>query len=126
MRPAFRMRNATAGPAWPFHACRRRTVGGGPKTTGADEILWSGVLGGRPVHFTTVPRLVNALESFLTPSNMRLRDSHVGRSGHFIDLCVSVPVTDAELRTLERLAQSVDDRPVRARRQGEALQRPAP
>jgi hypothetical protein len=46
----------------------------------------------------------------------RLRDSHVGRSGHWVDIQVRGIYSDADLALIEWLAQAVDRRPVIVRR----------
>lgn len=51
-------------------------------------------------------------ESYYTSSSHRLRDSHVGRSGHWIDLEVRGDCSDAELDLIRHLAQEADTRPV--------------
>ncbi|GGE01804.1 hypothetical protein GCM10011390_20810 [Aureimonas endophytica] len=62
-----------------------------------------------------IGRLKEPNESFYTSSNHRLRDSHVGRSGHWVDIEVFGKANDEELATIERLAQLADTRPVRVR-----------
>lgn len=103
--------------SWPFDEAGRRKVNGGPKATAADEITWVGIWRGRRWRLVSRPRLIQPLESFVTSSGHRLRDSHVGRSGHWIDLVVHEPlaVAEAELAELERMAGSVDPRPAQAR-----------
>lgn len=95
-----------------FRQIGRRKVGGGPKTTPADEFLFCGNLGSGILFLRTRVRLNDPHESFYTSSNHRLRDSHVGRSGHWIDLEVRGDCTDAELELIRRLAQQADTRPV--------------
>lgn len=116
---------ATGAPAtWPLAIVARRKVGRGYKTTAADEITWAGTFRGAAIHAVTRVRCIDPLEGFMTNSGMRLRDSFVGRGGHFVDLCVHTPIADEDLRELEALARLVDARPVVARRRGEALRRP--
>lgn len=61
-------------------------------------------------------RLNDPHESFYTSSSHRLRDSHVGRAGHWIDLEVRGNCSDVELELIRRLAQDADTRPVMVRR----------
>ncbi|NGM37986.1 MULTISPECIES: hypothetical protein [Methylobacterium] len=99
-----------------FRQIGKRAVGGGPKTTPADELIFCGNLGAGILFLTSRVRLVEPNESFYTSSNHRLRDSHVGRSGHWIDIEVRGPCSDADLALIERLAQAADTRPVAVRR----------
>jgi len=95
-----------------FRQIGRRQIGGGPKTTPADELLFCGNLGSGIIFLTTRVRLIDPNESFYTSSNHRLRDSHVGRAGHWIDIEVRGECSDAEFALIERLAQAADTRPV--------------
>lgn len=99
-----------------FRQIGRKQVGGGPKTTPADELLFCGNLGSGILFLRSRVRLIEPNESFYTPSNMRLRDSHVGRSGHWIDIEVCGACSDAELALIDRLAREADTRPVAVRR----------
>ena len=120
---------ATTASAWPFREVSRRKVGGGSKTTPADEITWTGMFGGTPITFTTRPRLLTANASFLVSSNARLRTSILKRDeGHFIDLCVRGRVlSDAERVELAALAQAQDaKRPVRVRHADEPVRGEVP
>jgi hypothetical protein len=99
-----------------FRIIRRRTVGGGPKSTGADEITWTGDLGSDPLILISRVRLNNPLEHFLTCASHRLRDSHVGRDGYWIDIRVSGRCSDADLIRIQQLAQEGETRLVVARR----------
>lgn len=99
-----------------FRQIGRRKVGGGPKTTPADEFLFCGNLGSGILFLRTRVRPNNPHESFYTSSNHRLRDSHVGRAGHWVDLEVRGECSDAELELIRRLAQTADTRPVIVRR----------
>ncbi|GAA4134685.1 hypothetical protein GCM10023067_59970 [Aminobacter aganoensis] len=99
-----------------FRQIGQRKVGGGPKTTSADEFLFCGNLGSGILFLRTRVRLNDPHESFYTSSNHRLRDSHVGRSGHWIDLEVRGDCTDDELELIRCLAQEADTRPVVVRR----------
>ncbi|MET0528613.1 MAG: hypothetical protein ABW003_09755 [Microvirga sp.] len=99
-----------------FRQIGQRKIGGGPKTPPADELLFCGNLGSGLVFLTTRVRLVEPNESFYTSSNHRLRDSHVGRSGHWIDIEVRGSCSDADLARIEQLAQAADTRPVSVRR----------
>jgi hypothetical protein len=99
-----------------FHQIGGRKVGGGPKTTAADEFLWCGNLGRGLVYLRTRVRLIDPNESFCTSSNHRLRDSHVGRAGHWIEIEVMGDCSDEDLALITRLAQASDARPVEIRR----------
>ena len=112
----------TPNPANFDHAFRQIgscKVGGGPKTTEADEFTFVGNIGSGLVFLTSRVRLIEPHESFYTPSNMRLRDSHVGRAGHWIDIQVRGICSDADLAFIGRLAQAADERPVVVRRPGQ-------
>ena len=112
-------RPASANPASFAEAFRqigRRQVGGGPKTTPADELLFCGNLGSGIIFLTWRVRLIEPNESFYTSSSHRLRDSHVGRAGHWVEIEVRGECTDADLALIERLAQAADTRPVAVRR----------
>ncbi len=104
---------ATFGEA--FRQIGQRTVCGGPKTTGADERLFCGNLGSGILFLTSRVRLCEPNESFYTSSNHRLRDSHVGRSGHWVDIEVRGTCPDEDLALIRRLAQGEDTRPVMVR-----------
>jgi hypothetical protein len=95
-----------------FRQIGRREVGGGPKTTPADELLFCGNLGSGIIFLTSRVRLIDPNESFYTSSNHRLRDSHVGRAGHWVDIAVRGECSDVDVATIERLAQAADTRPV--------------
>lgn len=99
-----------------FRRIGQRKVRGGPKSTGADEFIFVGNLGRGILFLISRVRLIEPYESFYTSSNHRLRDSHVGRSGHWVDIQVHGICSDAELALIERLAQAVDERPVVVRR----------
>lgn len=101
-----------------FRQIGRSQVGGGPKTTPADELLFCGNLGSGTLFLTSLVRLIEPNESFYTPSNMRLRDSFVGRSGHWVDIEVRGECSDADFVLIQRLAAEADTRPVRLRRAG--------
>jgi hypothetical protein len=64
--------------------------------------------------------LIEPRESFYTISNHRLRDSYVGRSGHWVDIEVAGDCSDEDLALIERLAKAADTRPVQVRRRGDA------
>lgn len=103
--------------AWDTHfrEVRRTPYGGGPKTAPSTRIEWVGELQGIQLRMLSTVRLRNPHESFETPSNMRLRDSHVGRCGHYIDLEVieaSMPITADLLHSIRCLASEADPRPV--------------
>jgi hypothetical protein len=99
-----------------FRQIGHRKIGGGPKTTPADEFLFCGNLGTGILFLRTRVRLSDPHESYYTSSSHRLRDSHVGRAGHWIDLEVRGDCSDTELELIRRLAQDADSRPVVARR----------
>lgn len=99
-----------------FRQVHRRQVGGGPKTTAADELTFIGDLGSGPILLVSRVRLRNPQESFLTSSDHRQRDSHVGRSGHWVDLRVVGRCSNADPAAIERLARAADPRPVVVRR----------
>lgn len=94
-------------------------VGGGPKATKADEFTFIGNLGSGPLVLTTRVRLIERSESFYAFSNHRLRDSHVGRAGHFVDVQVVGTCSDQDLATIERLARAAGERPIVVRRDGQ-------
>ncbi|WP_236962203.1 hypothetical protein [Methylobacterium sp. XJLW] len=83
---------------------------------GADERLFCGNLGSGILFLTSRVRLIEPNESFYTASNHRLRDSHVGSSGHWVDIAVRGPCSDEDLRRIARLARAADTRPVAVRR----------
>jgi hypothetical protein len=99
-----------------FRQIGGKKVGGGPKTTAADEFLWCGNLGRGLLFLQSRVRLIEPNESFYTSSNHRLRDSYVGRSGHWVDVEVMGECSDEDLALIERLAQAAEARPVRVRR----------
>lgn len=101
-----------------FRQIGRKQIGGGPKTTPADEFLFCGNLGSGLIFLTSRVRLIDPNESFYTPSNMRLRDSYVGRGGHWVEIEVRGPCSETDLVVIERLAREVDQRPVLVRRAG--------
>jgi hypothetical protein len=70
------------------------------------------------LYLTSRVRLIEPLESFCTSSAHRLRDSHVGRFGHWIDIIVTGDCSDEDLALIERLAQAADTRLVKVRRRG--------
>ncbi|MBB4000898.1 hypothetical protein [Aureimonas pseudogalii] len=101
-----------------FRQIGQSKVGGGPKTIPADKFIFCGNIGSGFLILHSMVRLVEPNESFYTSSNHRLRDSHVGRSGHWVDLEVFGKVSDEDLARIERLAQMADTRPVIARVSG--------
>jgi hypothetical protein len=103
-----------------FRQIGGRKVGGGPTTTSADEFLFCGNLGRGLLFLTSRVRLIEPRESFYTTSNHRLRDSFVGRSGHWVDVEVTGDCSDEDLELIERLAQAADTRPVQVRRRRSA------
>jgi hypothetical protein len=60
-------------------------------------------------HFATAP-LIEPRESFYTTSNHWLRDSYVGRSGHWVDIEVAGDCSDEDLALIKRLAKAADTR----------------
>lgn len=108
-----------------FRRVAHRRTRGGPKVTSADIMVWTAELNGEAVTVTSTVRCIEPMESFVTNSGMRLRDSHVGTYGHFVDLVVEpAGVAAATLRAVERLASAADSRICLARRKGEPLRRP--
>jgi hypothetical protein len=99
-----------------FRQIGGRKVGGGQKTTAADEYLFCGDLGSGRIYLRPRVRLIDPRESFYTCSNHRLRDSHVGSGGHWVDIEVLGTCSDAQLALIERLARAADTRPVSVRR----------
>jgi hypothetical protein len=99
-----------------FRQIGSRKVGGGPKTTEADEYLFCGDLGSGLIYLRSRVRLIDPRESFYTCSNHRLRDSYVSSGGHWIDIKVLGTCSDDELALIERLARAADARPVSVRR----------
>lgn len=99
-----------------FRQIGHRKIGGGPKATPADEFLFCGNFGSSILFLRPRVRLTDPHESFYTSSGHRLRDSHVGRAGHWIDLEVRGDCSDAELDLIGCLVQAADTRPVVVRR----------
>lgn len=95
-----------------FRQIGHRKIGGGPKATEADEFLFCGNLGSGVIFLRSRVRLIERHESFYTSSNHRLRDSKVGSGGHYVEIEVTGECPDADLATIERLAQAADTRPV--------------
>jgi hypothetical protein len=89
------------------------------KTTQADERTWAGLIDGKKVVVRTRPRTITEGESFLTPGNMRLRDSKVGQGGHFVDVEVLEGDSPAVRTKLQQLVEGSDTRPVLVRGKGE-------
>jgi hypothetical protein len=105
----------TANPATfdeAFRQIGRKQVGGGTKTTTADERLFCGNLGSGIVFLTSRVRLTDANESFYTSSNHRLRDAHADRAGHWVEIEVRGECSEMDLSLIEQLAQAADTRPV--------------
>ncbi len=111
-----------------FRQIGHRKIGGGPKATEADEFLFCGNLGSGLIFLRSRVRLIERHESFYTSSGHRLRDSKVGSGGHYVEIEVTGDCPDADLATIERLAQAADTRsvvvsrvarPLRARTGGE-------
>lgn len=96
-----------------FRQIGRTKVGGGPKTVPADRLTFCSNIGSGFLILQSTVRLIEPNASFYTSSNHRLRDRHVGRSGHWVDIEVFGKAGDEDLATIERLAQMADTRPVR-------------
>jgi hypothetical protein len=117
----------SAGDTWDnvFTKTGQRKVGGGAKTTPADEYTWSGTLDGKPITVVSTVRNVERMASFLVNSSQRINYGYSGpvpADAKFVDLEVDGPdVTDAELRRVANLAARIDSRPVLARRKGEPV-----
>lgn len=99
-----------------FRKVGQRKIGGATKTNAADEFTWCGNLGSGLLILTSRVRLNEPLESFVTSSAHRLRDSHVGRFGHWVEIIVRGGCSDAEFALIRRLAQAADARRVMVRR----------
>jgi hypothetical protein len=110
---------------WPFRCVARSRGGRGThnyKTIPSERMVWVGIWRGRAWELHSKPRLINPLESFMTSSGMRLRDSWVGSGGHWVEIVVHRPrhnVSDAELEQLTAMAQAIDPRPCVARRKAD-------
>jgi hypothetical protein len=99
-----------------FRKVGQRKIGGDYKTNAADEFTWCGNLGSGLLILTSRVRLNEPLESFVTSSAHRLRESHVGRFGHWVEIIVRGECSDAEFALIRRLARAADTRPVEVRR----------
>lgn len=106
-----------------FRKVGERKIGGAYKTNAADEFTWCGNLGSGLLILTSRVRLNEPLESFVTSSAHRLRDSHVGRFGHWVEIIVRGECSDAEFALIRRLAQAADTRRVAVRRYHPGLRR---
>jgi hypothetical protein len=106
-----------------FRKVGQRKIGGRCKTNPADEFTWCGNLGAGLLILTSRVRLNEPLESFVTCSNHRLRNSHVGRCGHWVEIIVRGECSDAEVALIRRLAQAADTRRVVVRRQDPRVRR---
>lgn len=92
-----------------FHLVDHRVVGGGAKIMGRDMTTWVGLVHGERFVLRISPRTCVAGESFLTSTNHRLRDSHVGRGGYFLDVEVlSGPAAGAAADELVALLVAVE------------------
>lgn len=69
-------------------------------------LLWQSRLGNAVLRSRV--RLIDPNESFYTCSNHRLRDSYVGRAGHWVDIEVRGKCSDDDLSLIERLARDAD------------------
>lgn len=99
-----------------FREIGRRSLRGGGKTTGADEITFAGAPFGRELWLVSRVRLRDPSESYRTNAAHRIRDNKVGEAGYWVDLRVAGDVTDAELAEIRDLAKEVDERRVIVRR----------
>lgn len=106
-----------------FRKVGQRKIGGAYKTNAADEFIWCGNLGVGLLILTSRVRLNEPLESFVTSSAHRLRDSHVGRFGHWVEIFVRGDCSDAEFALIQRLAQAADTRRVVVRRYDPRMRR---
>jgi hypothetical protein len=106
-----------------FRKVGQRKIGGAYKTNAADEFTWCGNLGSGLLILTSRVRLNEPLESFVTSSAHRLRDSHVGRFGHWVEIIVRGECSDAEFALIRRLAQAADTRRVVVRRHHPGVRR---
>lgn len=105
-----------------FQLVGSRQVGGGSRTTPADETTWSGRFEGKDARLRITPRTMIEGESYLTSGNQRLRDTKLGEGGYFLDVEIRQgEFTDAEkLRLAQVIAQSDSlGRPARVRMTGE-------
>jgi hypothetical protein len=106
-----------------FNQTGHRAVGGGPKTTPADETTWVGTVEDlAPATIRIRPRPITEGEGFLTPGNARLRSSKVGQGGHFLDVeIVRGELTLEQRNKLHDMVAEADSqgRPVRVRKAGE-------
>jgi hypothetical protein len=107
-----------------FHIIDRRRLPDSPKSSGRDVTTWVGLVLGIRFVVRVTPRARIEGEHFLTSSNHRLRSSHVGRGGHFLD----VEVLDGDMKgeAAVRIAAMIREveaeegstRPVRLRARG--------
>lgn len=120
-RPRITLTPATFEEA--FRKIGQRKIGGAYKTNAADEFTWCGNLGSGLLILTSRVRLNEPLESFVTSSAHRLRDSHVGRFGHWVEIIVRGECSDVEFALIRRLAQAADTRRVAVRRHDPRMRR---
>jgi hypothetical protein len=106
-----------------FRKVGQRKIGGAYKTNPADEFTWCGNLGSSLLILTSRVRLNEPLESFVTSSAHRLRESHVGRFGHWVEIVVHGECSHAEFALIRRLAQAADTRRVMVRRHDPCVRR---
>lgn len=106
-----------------FRKVGQLKIGGTSKTNAADEFTWCGNLGSGLLILTSRVRPNEPLESFVTSSAHRLRDSHVGRFGHWVEIIVRGECSDAEFALIRRLAQAADTRRVVVRRHDSRVRR---
>lgn len=106
-----------------FRKVGQRKIGGAYKTNAADEFTWCGNIGSGLLILTSRVRLNEPMESFVTSSAHRLRDSHVGRFGHWVEIVVRGEYSDAEFALIRQLAQAADTRRVVVRRHDPRVRR---
>jgi len=106
-----------------FRKVGQRKIGGAYKTNAADEFIWCGNPGSGLLILTSRVRLNEPLESFITSSAHRLRDSHVGRFGHWVEIIVRGDCSDTEFALIRPLAHAADTRRVVVRRHDPRVRR---
>lgn len=107
-----------------FTLVSRREGRGNHKTTGATTTTWEGSFESRCVELRITVRTRLEGEQFLTTASHRIRGSHVGSGGYFLDVELLAGDLDAAARkALARLIEAADEaeRPARVRARGERL-----
>ncbi len=99
---------------WPFAKIEERAPdrrGAHQKTLPGRFIRWCGVWEGRPITFTSEPKLVNTALYFLTSSNARI---HFTRDlgANYVHIRIDQPLTAESLRRFNEFAQIHDTRQV--------------